>query len=160
MDFTEKQIDNFWNKVTFTGFCWEWHRLDKTGYGRYTFWNAPAQKAQSIMAHRVSYQLLIGAVPDGIVLDHLCRNRACVNPDHLEMVTNRENILRGSGFAAQNAKKTHCKRGHALTTDNIKPSKDGHRRCLTCARHAARLRVTDTEYNARYYRENREKWRR
>lgn len=160
MDLTDKQIDNFWNKVTFAGPCWEWYRLDKTGYGRYTFWNATAQKVQSIMAHRVSYQLLVGDIPSGIVLDHLCRNRACVNPDHLEMVTNRENILRGSGLAAQNARKTHCKRGHALTPDNIKPSKDGHRRCLTCVRHAAKLRVRDTEYHARYYRENKEKWKR
>ena len=139
MELTEKQIENFWNKVTFTGFCWEWHRLDKTGYGRYTFWNAPAQKVQSIMAHRVAWFLLIGEEPSGM-LDHLCRNRSCVNPDHLEPISNRENILRGYAPAAINARKTHCIRGHELSGDNllVYPNSNG-RRCRMCKREIDRL---------------------
>jgi hypothetical protein len=70
-----------------------------------------------------------------LTLDHLCRNKACVNPAHLEPVTNRENVLRGVGLSAENARKTHCKRGHPLSGDNVVVSKGGRkRRCVACER--------------------------
>lgn len=97
------------------------------GYGRMTV-NGATQGA-----HRVAYELFVGAIPKGLVIDHLCRNRACVNPLHLEVVTNRENILRGEGHAAQNARKTHCIRGHDLT-DPKNTYTWGTRECRLCAR--------------------------
>lgn len=70
-------------------------------------------------AHRFSYQLYKGNIPKNLVIDHLCKNPSCVNPDHLEAVTNRENILRGISPAAINSKKTHCPKGHKLSGDNV-----------------------------------------
>lgn len=107
--------------------CWNWIG-SKTfdGYGR--FWS----KNETILAHRFIYKIKKGKIPKGLTLDHLCRNPSCVNPDHLEPVTQQENVLRGIGITAQNAKKTHCKRGHKLKGDNlyIKPNKD--RICRIC----------------------------
>ena len=87
-------------------------------------------------AHKVVWERLRGPVPDGLVLDHLCRNRACVNPDHLEPVTQRVNSLRGVGAAAQQARKTHCKYGHEYTSENTQLYINQHgnvsRQCKVC----------------------------
>ncbi len=85
-------------------------------------------------AHRWSYETFVGPIPDGLQLDHLCRNGLCVNPDHLEPVTAAENIARSRG----NANKTHCLRGHRLTTQNTYLDSKGHRSCLICRRAAHR----------------------
>lgn len=92
--------------------------------------------AQPGNAHRVGYELYVGKIPDGLMLDHLCRNRCCVNPKHLEPVTNLENVRRG--IAAQRNREirlamTHCKRGHPLSGDNlyINPG-SGQRVCRSC----------------------------
>ena len=111
--------------------CWEWIGTKKTtGYGRVKVHN------QTLQAHRVMYEWLVGPIPVGLQLDHLCRNVGCVNPDHLEPVTGRENILRGDGWAAQNARKTHCKNGHEFTEEITR--RKNRRTCKICARDAQR----------------------
>jgi hypothetical protein len=85
-------------------------------------------------AHRFAWELLRGAIPDGLTLDHLCRNRRCVNPDHLEPVTAVENTMRGQAPHAINARKTHCLRGHAFDEENTYVRSDGARICRACVR--------------------------
>lgn len=87
---------------------------------------------QLVLAHRLSYVLKYGPIPDDLVIDHLCRNGLCINIDHLEAVTNKENILRGEGACAQNARKTHCKRGHELSPENCWNRSNGRRDCKFC----------------------------
>jgi len=88
-------------------------------------------------AHRLSYEASRGAIPDGLTIDHLCRNRACVNPAHLDVVTHRENILRGFGRCAINARKTTCPKGHPFDSEYR-----GERGCSVCAReNSARYRA-------------------
>lgn len=89
-------------------------------------------------AHRYAYERLFGPIPSGMQIDHLCRVRCCVNPHHLEVVTPRENTIRGVSPAAVNARKTHCVRGHLLEGDNLM-SNDSWRRCRECARCDSRL---------------------
>jgi hypothetical protein len=84
------------------------------------------------VAHRVAYEIYRGPIPEGLVLDHLCRNRQCVNPSHLEAVENRTNILRGTGFAAHHARKSHCPQGHEYGTENTYLDKGGMRHCRAC----------------------------
>jgi hypothetical protein len=84
-------------------------------------------------AHRLFYEQLVGPIPDGLQLDHLCRVRHCVNPDHLEPVTQTANVLRGIGPTAVNAGKTHCVHGHPFTPDNTYINKQGNRHCRACA---------------------------
>lgn len=91
------------------------------------------------MSHRIVYEALIGQIPSGMVLDHLCRVRNCVNPQHLEPVTNRANILRGNTPSAENARKTHCQNGHLLAGDNLGFNKS-RRLCRTCNREYQRMR--------------------
>ncbi|NUO35605.1 MAG: HNH endonuclease [Dermatophilaceae bacterium] len=112
--------------------CWEWTAyVDRNGYGKY----------RGVWAHRVAYILAGGVIPDGFHIDHLCRNTKCVNPDHLEPVTPRENLLRGNNRAAVVIREGKCIRGHERTPENvyIHPS-TGLKRCRTCARerHQAR----------------------
>jgi|SRR5690348_14534116 len=112
--------------------CWLWVAgMDAHGYGKFR-WNGDNERK----AHRYSYQTFVGPIPDGLVPDHLCRVRSCVNPQHLELVTERENILRGIGPAAQNARKSTCSMGHPLEGDNLRVlqqgDRKGKRRCWTC----------------------------
>ncbi len=95
------------------------------------------------VVHRVFYEELIGPIPEELVLDHLCRNTRCVNPDHLEPVTLKENLLRGRGAAANNARKTHCLRGHELSKPNTRlrtrPNGSISRHCIECAEERNRM---------------------
>lgn len=113
--------------------CWLWQRaINDKGYGVATIGVWPDRAWRG--AHRVVYEELVGPIPDGLQLDHLCRVRHCVNPDHLEPVTIEENILRGVGFAALNARKTECPHGHPYTPENTSFSAKGYRHCRTCGR--------------------------
>jgi hypothetical protein len=111
--------------------CWVWkgNTCRTTGYGY--FW----LDGRSRPAHRVSYELFVGPIPEGLQIDHVrargCRSRACVNPAHLEPVTIKENLLRGDTFNARNKAKTHCPHGHEYTYDNTNLYK-GRRRCRIC----------------------------
>ncbi len=115
--------------------CWEWtSRRDRGGYGKVVVSKGPRseRRSRTLRVHRVAYELYVGPIPDGLVIDHLCRNRACFNPDHLEPVTNHENLLRGA------AARTHCLRDHPFDQINTYWL-NGQRRCRRC-RSAAKAR--------------------
>lgn len=100
--------------------------LNSYGYGRLKV------HGKYVFAHRASYELERGAIPEGLQIDHLCRNRACIHPPHLEAVTPRVNTLRAKAAAANNARRTRCYRGHQYTPDNTLVMNNGARRCRTC----------------------------
>jgi hypothetical protein len=107
--------------------CWEWNlRLDKKGYGRTKL---QGHRDQLFQAHRVMYELLIGPIPDGLQLDHLCRVRHCVNPIHLEPVTSAENSRRGEWWG-----KPRCAQGHEFTPENTYWTSRHTRFCRECKR--------------------------
>lgn len=146
-------MERFWKKVRKTKTCWLWTAMkDQNGYGRTRYKGRP-----SVPAHRVAYELEVGPIPEGLELDHLCRNTSCVNPSHLEPVTHAENIRRG--YAAQ----SHCRSGeHRMVEGNIVVDENGHRLCRQCAksrfkkwrdRNQEALKVI----NSRYYANNRER---
>lgn len=128
--------ERFWAKVLncpATG-CWLWRGyVHKSGHGRLT------HEQRSWGAHRFAYYRLVGPPPTD-TLDHLCRTPACVNPGHMEPVSRGENVLRGVGFAAENARKTHCPKGHEYTPGNTRRNKIGWRWCIECSREKDRLR--------------------
>ncbi len=110
--------------------CWIWTGAFGGSKGNY---GVLVLARSNRYAHRVMYELLVGKILRGLTLDHLCRRPRCVNPDHLEAVTHRENVLRGESPPANQARRTHCIRGHALEGDNLRIYR-GARRCRACAR--------------------------
>lgn len=119
-------LDRFISRVrVLRSDCWEWVGSLDDGYGSFYI------DGRKRKAHIAGYLLFGGVIPEGLVLDHLCRKRDCVNPIHLEPVTQQENVLRGNGVAAMNAQKTHCPKGHAYTAENLHIYK-GMRYCRAC----------------------------
>ena len=113
------------------GPCWMWTAaLYSNGYGCFTLTIGSLYTTRR--AHRIAYEYRIGRIPDGLTLDHLCRIRSGVNPSHLEPVSVRENILRGTSFSARHAAVQHCPRGHPYYEANTTPRKTG-RGCRACA---------------------------
>lgn len=158
----ERLESRFWSKISpdpESG-CWRWvGGLGPHGYGKY--WSEGKTKGQ---AHKMVYEKLVGPVPEGLELDHLCRVRCCVNPDHLEPVTHAENIRRSpliaQAFSARVEEQkaiTHCPQGHEYTEENTKRDKRGCRLCRICQRAAQakwaeanreKLRLAAAEYRA------------
>lgn len=118
--------ERFWPNVQPTGFCWLWTAgQNGAGYGSFSF------EGRDSLAHRVAYELLVGPIPEGLVLDHLCRITLCVNPDHLDPVTQAVNMERGRVRAAKRAI-THCPSGHEYAGRNLYTPPAGGRYCRTC----------------------------
>jgi hypothetical protein len=130
--------DRFWSKVDATGPCWEWTAAKTHGYG--TAWDG--QRARP--AHRMAWELLVGPIAEGLVLDHLCKNPACVNPDHLEPVTQGENLRRAKVAGRGQRRKTHCPSGHEYSATNTYLHRGKHRYCRTCLR-SAQQRYRDSQ---------------
>jgi hypothetical protein len=126
----------FLSKIDASGDCWIWTGARNTdGYGIFGFRDPGVRNGvRHQVAHRSAWEILVGPIPDGLVIDHLCRTPACVNPDHIEPVTQRTNNLRGYSRASMNAKKTVCVRGHALTPDNLLRKAGRIRQCRECNR--------------------------
>lgn len=123
-----------------TADCWLWKGSPRPN-GYCAIW----YKQRSRLAHRLVYEILVGPIPEGLTIDHLCGNKRCVNPDHLEPVTQKENTLRAQKKAGILSAKTHCPQGHEYTEGNTNRS-CRRRRCLTCHREreaSRRLRMKE-----------------
>lgn len=135
---TPEQLARFWAKVKPVkddSGCLLWTgATGGEGYG----WLRVDGRAHA--AHRLAYEHFVEEIPDGLTLDHLCRNRLCVNWSHVEPVTRGENVLRGTGFASANARKTHCPLGHEYTPENTYRERNGWRKCRTCTLERSRRR--------------------
>jgi hypothetical protein len=155
----EEQVDR-----TDESGCWPWMgKISFPGYGRI---GADRQdgKNRQLYAHRVAYEFYVGPIPEGMTLDHICRNRACVNPAHLEVVTRGENTRRGLLLRDWNpsSAKTHCPQGHPYDEENTYRTKSGRRLCVICKREsdkrrAKKKRSADPEAYRVYFREYRQK---
>ena len=152
----------FWLRIEKTATCWNWTGPKVSGYGIVYVKPSPTEspKTPNMVAHRIAYELTVGAIPPTLTLDHLCRNRACVNPDHLEPVEFAVNVRRGVSFAAKHAAKTQCPRGHPLDIFNTYKyppigRRSPRRECRICRRvnahkhYLARKLTRKTEVN--YY---------
>jgi hypothetical protein len=138
-DFRGTEEERFWPRVNKEGgipaynpqlgHCWVWTAgKDNNGYGRFHL----RQSNRTAYAHIWAYKKIVGEIPDGLELDHLCRNPSCCNPKHLEPVTHYENFIRGESPLVKNAIKTHCKRGHIFDEKNTRIGKHGERICRPC----------------------------
>lgn len=125
----------FWDKVTKTDGCWLWSSNTGKGYGVFDLGSE-----NWVQAHRVAYTLLRGPLTPTLELDHLCHNRRCVNPDHLEEVTHSVNMRRAVRSRVGPYRGTHCRRGHAFTPDNLLSNGPGRRRCRQCNKDVNRRR--------------------
>jgi hypothetical protein len=126
--------ERFWSKISpepNTG-CWIWCGDSNGNYGSFGVYDVKTNTHRNEYAHRFSYRLHKGEIPLGFQIDHCCRMKLCVNPDHLELVTPRENTLRGGWNKGQFQIKTHCKRGHPLSGNNLGIDCRGYAKCRIC----------------------------
>jgi hypothetical protein len=135
-----EDVERFWSKVDTSGgpdACWPWIGPKKdNGYGQFQFGGKAA--STQVIAHRAAFEMRSGAIPAGLQIDHLCRNRPCCNPKHHEPVTQRENLMRGETITAAAAARTHCINGHEFTPENTRRNALGHRKCRACDRERQR----------------------
>ena len=137
--------ERFLAKVQKTTGCWLWTgSKDRQGYGAIHRDNSMER------AHRVSHELYKGPIPDGLTIDHLCRNTSCVNPEHLEAVTQQVNILRSDGPCAQNARKTKCNHGHPFDEVNTGYTQKGERYCKACLARARQIWIDRNPHHRRH----------
>ena len=136
LELTARELERFWKKVRkLPNGCWEWTgNLDRWGYG--FFW----LRGENQHAHRIAYRAFVGAITKA-TLDHLCRNRACVNPSHLEPATQQENNLRGNSVSGVNARKTHCPKGHPYVPVAPEQYSGKTRLCKICHNELTRNRL-------------------
>jgi hypothetical protein len=129
LGFTPDRLLTFWSRVRLDGEpgCWLWTG-SRNGAGYASF----AIRGIGHVGHRLAYQLVVGPIPAGFQVDHLCRIRHCVNPSHMELVTSAENTLRGLGPGGLNSRKTHCRHGHEFTPENTAIDANGNRQCRAC----------------------------
>ena len=141
-------IDRFISKIDKTETCWLWTAYtSKSGYGNF----CPKWKESTLTAHRFSYTYFKGNIPQEMTVDHICRIRHCVNPDHLRLLTRIENVMIGEGPAAENARKLLCHNGHTKFKEIlVKDRKSGKRRyCMECDR-IRQIRGREIKYEDNY----------
>jgi HNH endonuclease len=115
--------------------CWIFNGIvDRDGYGRITPSRLSELKRRPMAVHRIMYENENGLIPEGLTIDHKCRVRCCCNPSHLRTMSNVENVMIGESLAADNARKTECKRGHPLSGRNLFIDTQNHRQCRVCMR--------------------------
>lgn len=138
-DYVERLSNRFWPKVE-VGLCWHW--LSTTGGQPGRTYGTISVAGGMWYAHRVAWELLVGPIPEDMTIDHLCRNRYCVNPDHMELVTRAENVRRGETAAVRRNRNRICKKGHPIIGENVYVTNaaKGWARCRTCFRAALRAR--------------------
>lgn len=118
------------SKIEKVNNCWMWRASTITG--KKISYGIISNEGKREVAHRVSYKLFVGSIPDGYTVDHICKNGLCINPDHLRILTLKENILLGNSPIAKHAVKTHCIHGHKFTPENTRITKNG-RACRLCS---------------------------
>lgn len=153
--------ERYWEKVDRCGDdeCWVWKGSLSKGYGSFFLKKVKGRPIRT-PAHRMGYELQVGPIPEGMTIDHLCRNRACQNARHLEPVSNRTNLLRGQGWSGRHAQATHCPKGHPYDEENTVIRTNGHirRNCRKCRNEATAKRL-DAAYWREYRRKRREQGR-
>lgn len=133
--------ERFWQMVEKTENCWNWKGSVGNNYGMYYV------NGKSKRAHRIAFELLASKIPDGLTLDHLCKNTLCVNPKHLEPVTLSENSRRENVWKRENVIRTRCEKGHPWKPENIRKTWLGYNECNICKK----------DYNRKYHVKNIEK---
>jgi len=145
---THSQHYRFWSKIVKgANGCWDYANQPKSVYPLFK-WNGT-----HTTAHRIAYEEFFGPIPEGLTVDHLCKNTRCVNPAHLEAVSAKVNALRGQGPCAKNLHKTHCKHGHPFEGENLILRTQGGRACRTCLNEGQRRRKKENPEKFRKWQE-------
>lgn len=134
-----ERFDSRWVPEPMTG-CWLWvGTASPRGYATFRV------NGRKIGVHRFAYERWVGPIRDGLVVDHICNNPTCVNPDHLQAITQRDNVRRGRGTSGINSRKQECIHGHPFDADNTYVDPGGGRHCRECRRQADKRRYHSRE---------------